>query len=164
MNPGAGRIAREADRAASRLLARTVVCVGTDLVDIEDIRALLARRPRFAERHFTDRERAYCLLARDPAERFAVRFAAKEATLKAFGTGLSGAALREIEVVRRDSGEPALVLTGRAHALAETLGARSWLVTLSHSRQLAHALVAGLSADPDGRDRAPSTYRHDPEP
>ncbi|GAA1783477.1 holo-ACP synthase [Luedemannella flava] len=124
-----------------------MVCVGTDLVDIDDIRGLLARRPAFAERHFTAREREYCLRATDPAERFAVRFAAKEAVLKAFGTGLRGAALHEIEVVRADSGQPALLLAGRAVALAEAAGVRSWLITLTHSRHLAHALVAGLSEE-----------------
>ncbi|MEU7850228.1 holo-ACP synthase [Micromonospora parva] len=144
MSRGDERIVAAADSAARQVVGRVVVCAGTDLVDVDDIRALLARQPRFAERHFTAGERAYCLLERDPAERFAVRFAAKEAVLKALGTGLSGAALREIEVVRRHSGQPELALAGRAAALAEAAGVHSWLVTLTHSRHLAHAFVAGV--------------------
>lgn len=145
MSLGDEEIAASVDSAARRVLGREVVCVGTDLVDIDDIRAILARQPWFADRHFTAGEREYSLLASDPAERFAARFAAKEAVLKAFGTGLSGAGLREIEVVHRDSGQPALVLAGRAVMLAEAAGVRSWLITMTHSRHLAHAFVAGLS-------------------
>ncbi|MEU7590385.1 holo-ACP synthase [Micromonospora sp. NPDC049230] len=144
MSQGDERIAAAAADAARQVLGRVVVCAGTDLVDVDDVRALLARQPRFAERHFTPAERAYCLLVRDPAERFAVRFAAKEAVLKAFGTGLSGAGLREIEVVRRQSGQPALALAGRAATLAEAAGVHSWLITLTHSRHLAYAFVAGV--------------------
>lgn len=154
MNPGDEEIAASVDRAARQVLGRAVVCVGADLVDIDDIRAILARQPRFAERHFTAREREYCLLASDPADRFAARFAVKEAVLKAFGTGLSGAGLREIEVVRRDSGQPALVLAGRAITLADAAGVRSWLITMTHSRHLAHAFVAGLSGGPAAGEQA----------
>ncbi|WP_328653343.1 holo-ACP synthase [Micromonospora sp. NBC_00330] len=137
-------IAAAADSVAGQVVGRVVVCAGTDLVDVDDIRALLARQPRFADRHFTPGERAYCLLERDPAERFAVRFAAKEAVLKALGTGLTGVALREIEVVRRHSGQPALALAGRAAALAAAAGVHSWMITLTHSRHLAYAFVAGV--------------------
>ncbi|MFG2049307.1 holo-ACP synthase [Micromonospora sp. NPDC048935] len=144
MSQGDERIAASAADAARQVLGRVVVCAGTDLVDVDDIRALLARQPRFADRHFTPGERAYCLLDRDPAQRFAVRFAAKEAVLKALGTGLSGAALREIEVVRGPSGPPALALAGRAATLAEAAGVDSWLITLTHSRHLAYAFVAGV--------------------
>jgi holo-[acyl-carrier protein] synthase len=147
MSQGDEEIAASVDGTVRQVLGR-VVCAGVDLVDIDDIRAILARQPRFADRHFTAREREYCLLASDPAGRFAARFAAKEAVLKAFGTGLSGAALREIEVVRRDSGQPALVLAGRAVMLAEAAGIGSWLITMTHSRHLAHAFVAGLSDGP----------------
>ncbi|MEH0927150.1 holo-ACP synthase [Micromonospora sp. CPCC 205558] len=148
MSRGEEKIAAAADSAARQVVGRVVVCVGTDLVDVDDIRALLARQPRFADRHFTSGERAYCLLENDPAERFAVRFAAKEAVLKALGTGLSGSALREIEVVRRHSGQPALTLAGRAAVLAEAAGVHSWLITLTHSRHLAYAFVAGLGQRP----------------
>jgi holo-[acyl-carrier protein] synthase len=107
------------------------------------LRATLARQPRFAGHVFTPAERAYCEIPDDSAERCAVRFAAKEAALKALGVGLTGSVLTEIEVLHTPSGSPALQLTGRAAALAEKAGVRSWLVTLTHSRSLAHAFVAG---------------------
>ncbi|MGW5555869.1 holo-ACP synthase [Micromonospora sp. NPDC003944] len=148
MSRGDERISAAADGVAGQVVGRVVVCAGADLVDIDDIRGLLARQPRFADRYFTADERAYCLLRRDPAERFAVRFAAKEAVVKALGTGLTGVALREIEVLRHHSGQPALALAGRAAALAEAAGVHSWLVTLTHSRQLAYAFVAGVGQAP----------------
>ncbi|MER6997964.1 holo-ACP synthase [Streptomyces sp. NPDC000410] len=138
-------LGRTVEAAAERLVGRLVVSVGTDLVDIDEIRTVLARQPRFAHRVFTARERAYCQIPDDPAERFAARFAAKEAVLKALGVGIEGAALTDIEVVRLDSGRPRLELTGRAAARAEAAGIRSWLLTMSHSRHLAHAFVAGLA-------------------
>ncbi|GGY44003.1 holo-ACP synthase [Streptomyces omiyaensis] len=129
------------------LVGRRVLCVGTDLVDVADIRAALTRQPRFRTKVFTDAERAYCDVLGDPAERYAVRFAAKEAVLKALGTGLSGAALTEIEVLRAPGGAPSLLLSGRAAALAEAAGVRSWLVSLTHTATRAHALVAGVGAE-----------------
>jgi len=128
------------------LVGRRVLCVGTDLVDVADMRAALARQPRFRTKAFTEAERAYCDVLDDPAERYAVRFAAKEAVLKALGTGLSGAALTEIEVRRAPDGRPSLALLGRAAALAEAAGVRSWLVSLTHTATRAHALVAGVGA------------------
>src|SRR5258708_15149023 len=94
------------DEAVKRLPGRVVVCIGTDLVDIDQVRAALHRQPRFAQRYFTAGERVYCEILDDPAERFAARLAAKEAVLKALGRGLAGAALTEREVIRLPSGEP----------------------------------------------------------
>jgi holo-[acyl-carrier protein] synthase len=145
--------------AADRLVGQTVICVGTDLVDIDAMRATLRRQPRFAERVFTGAERAYCEILADPAERFAVRFAAKEAVLKALGVGLSGSVLTDIEVTRLGSGQPRLGLTGRAAALADTAGVTSWLLTMSHGITLAHALVAGLAVPQATTDDPP---RHRP--
>ncbi|MFF7178580.1 4'-phosphopantetheinyl transferase superfamily protein [Streptomyces sp. NPDC008121] len=144
----AGRIEEAAAGAGAALVGGPVLCVGTDLVDVEEFRTALARQPRFAVRVFTPEERAYCELPADPAERYAVRFAAKEAVLKALGVGLSGSVLTEIEVVRAASGRPSVRLVGRAAALAEEAGVRSWLITLTHGRTLAHAFVAGLAAPP----------------
>ncbi|QES17137.1 holo-[acyl-carrier-protein] synthase [Streptomyces venezuelae] len=126
------------------MVGRRVLRVGTDLAEVDEIRAVLARQPRFAPRVFTAGERAYCDVPADPAERYAVRFAAKEAVLKALGVGLTGAVLTEIEVLRAPSGSPSLRLTGRAARLAEEAGVRTWLITLTHTRTLAHAFVAGL--------------------
>ncbi|MEU9058728.1 holo-ACP synthase [Streptomyces sp. NPDC048430] len=143
-NEDVGGLGEAAAAAAAGLVGRPVLCVGTDLVDVDEMRATLARQPRFAGHVFTPAERAYCEIPDDSAERYAVRFAAKEAVLKALGVGLTGSVLTEIEVLHTRSGSPALQLTGRAATLAEEAGVRSWLVTLTHSRSLAHAFVAGL--------------------
>ncbi|WP_329614927.1 holo-ACP synthase [Streptomyces brevispora] len=131
--------------------------MGTDLMDVAEMRGVLSRQPSFRAKVFTDAERAYCDILEDPAERYAVRFAAKEAVLKALGTGLAGSALTDIEVRRAPTGKPSLHLTGRAAALAETAGIRSWLISLTHTATLAHALVAGMgdAGDEAGREVAP---------
>ncbi len=131
--------------ALEGLKGRFVVAVGTDLVDIDRIRDVIARRPTFVDRVFTPNEKAYCVARNDPAERFAARFGAKEAVLKALGVGLGGADFADIEVVRLDSGKPELQLRGRAAALADELGIGSWLITISHSTHVAHVFVAGLA-------------------
>jgi holo-[acyl-carrier protein] synthase len=109
-------------RAGAGPVGRPVLRVGTDLVDVDEIRSVLDRQPRFAARVFTPAERAYCDLLADPAERYAVRFAAKEAVLKALGAGLSGSALTDIEVLRAPSGSASLRSTGRAEAWPGTRG------------------------------------------
>ncbi len=129
---------------ADQLLGRVVVAVGTDLVDIDRIRQTIERQPRFIERVFTETERTYCLARKDPAERFAARFAAKEAVLKALGVGLGGADFHDIEVQKLATGAPQLVISGRAQELATAAGIVGWLITMSHSDGLAHVLVAGL--------------------
>jgi holo-[acyl-carrier protein] synthase len=121
-----------------------VVGVGIDLVDIDRIRDLLARRPRFAQQHFTAAERAWCDRRRDPAERYAARFAAKEATLKALGVGLGAARLVDLEVVTAATGAPGLVLHGSAAELAAERRVGGWHVSLSHSRTLATAVVVAV--------------------
>ena len=114
-----GAAADLADGSPPALVGRVVVGIGADLVDIDRIRRIIDRQPRFVDRVYTEGERAYCLQRRDPAERFAARFAAKEAVLKVLGTGLGGADFTDIEVVRLDSGQPTLRITGRAAALAK---------------------------------------------
>jgi holo-[acyl-carrier protein] synthase len=126
----------------------TVVGIGTDLVDIDRMRSIINRRPRFVQRVFTEAERLYCSETRDPSERYAVRFAAKEAVLKTLGVGLGGADFADIEVIRLESGRPELRVTGRAAELAARQGISRWLITLSHSENLAQAFVMGLGEEP----------------
>ncbi|MEM7273109.1 MAG: holo-ACP synthase [Actinomycetota bacterium] len=135
--------------ALDGLIGQVVVAIGVDLVDIDRIREVLDRQPGFAERVFTAAERDYCDRRHDPAERYAARFAAKEAVLKALGTGLGGGDFHDIEVVRQSSGEPVLSVTGRAAAAAEARGIRRWLITMTHSDHLAQVVVAGLGGGPD---------------
>lgn len=119
-----------------------IIGIGLDASDIPRIRATYARfGRRFLERVFTEGEIAYCLRHRDPASSLAARFAAKEAVMKALGTGHSrGVLWRDIEVVRR-GGPPSLRLHGGAARLFEALGGRSTLLTLTHADHLAMAQV-----------------------
>ena len=122
-----------------------VVGVGVDLCEVERMRRSLARTEGLADRVFTPDEQDYCRKARDPAERFAVRFAAKEATLKALGAGLGACRLRDIEVVRAESGAPALVLHDTAAALAAEHGVGRWHVSLTHTATMAEAVVVAVT-------------------
>lgn len=123
-----------------------VVGIGTDLVDIDRFRAVLRRTPSMTDRLFTAGEQTYAARATDPAPRLAVRFAAKEATLKALGFGLGQMRMVDIEVVRADDGRPELVLHGAARSAAAGHGVRRWLVSLSHTDHLAQATVIALVA------------------
>ena len=118
-----------------------MIGVGVDAVDVDRFRQVLARRPGLAERLFTGGELDYARRKRDPAERLAARFAAKEAVLKALGVGLGAARFQEIEVVRADSGRPALRLSGRALALASAHQVRCWHISLTHTAVEAVAVV-----------------------
>jgi len=122
-----------------------VVGVGTDLVDLDRFRQAAERTPGILTRYFTDAERAYAERRRDPTERYAARFAAKEAVMKALGVGLGACELADIEVVRdEDSGAPDLRLHGRAAALAEEKGVTAWRISLTHTDTAAHAIVIAV--------------------
>ncbi|MGI8663698.1 MAG: holo-ACP synthase [Acidimicrobiales bacterium] len=115
--------------------------LGTDLVDLARFAAVLERTPSIVGRLFTEGERLYCEGPRR-VERYAARFAAKEAALKAMGCGLGACAWHEIEVTRHDSGAPSLRVTGRAADLAAQRGVVAWHVTLAHDARAAIATVA----------------------
>lgn len=120
-----------------------VLGTGIDLVAVERIRRLIERHgQRFYGRVFTAGEIEYCAGHRDPAPHYAARFAAKEAFLKALGTGLSqGTSLKEIDVVRGELGNPQIVLHGRTAEIAEERGVRRLHLSLSHSSGYAVAQV-----------------------
>jgi holo-[acyl-carrier protein] synthase len=115
--------------------------IGIDLVPISRMRGVMERwQERFLTRVFTDDEIAYCRSRKDPAPHFAARFAAKEAGLKALGTGLRlGVSWRELEVRRERGGPPVLVLSGRTRELAQARGAERMLLALSHDGDYAIA-------------------------
>lgn len=104
---------------------------------------MLAEHPtRFLERVFTAGEAAHSAGRRNRAQHLAARFAAKEAAMKALGTGLSsGVTWHDFEVVTDSSGKPALRVTGKAASIARDQGMRSWSVSLTHSRLHAAAVV-----------------------
>ena len=116
--------------------------IGTDIVKVSRIAKLLERHPEFAEKVFTDLEIEYCRSRPSPAQSYAARFAAKEAVMKALGTGRDGQVnWRDIEVLRAAEGVPQLKLHGLALQRMETLGADSALLSLSHEKEYAVAFV-----------------------
>lgn len=120
-----------------------IIGIGLDATEIDRIEAALARfGDRFLRRIFTDAEIAYAMRRRNPAPHLAGRFAAKEAAMKAFGTGHSrGVLWRDIEVVRAPGGPPQLKFHRGAAARFAQLGATRSLLTITHSETLAIAQV-----------------------
>jgi holo-[acyl-carrier protein] synthase len=118
-----------------------MIGVGTDLVDVDRFRRVLERTPGIAARLFRPAERDYADSAKDPAERYAVRFAAKEAVMKSLGVGLGEINMLDIEVDRAESGAPSLILHGTAAALARDRGVETWHISLTHTSQVAHAVI-----------------------
>ncbi len=123
-----------------------IIGLGLDATDIGRIAETIERyKDRFLHRIFTDGEVAYCMRRRVPSIHFAGRFAAKEAAMKALGTGHSrGVLWRDVEVVRR-GGPPQLQLHGGAGRRFAAIGGRSSLLTITHSDDLAMAQVLILS-------------------
>lgn len=108
------------------------------------MRAALARTPTLRARVFTDAEQAYCDRRKDPTERYAARFAAKEAVMKAMGVGMGACKWREIEVVKAPSGAPSVRLAGGAQMLADERGVSSWRLTMTHTHRVAEAIAVAL--------------------
>lgn len=131
--------------------------IGVDLALIPRVRQVVARwDERFLRRVFTDEEIAYCRRRRDPIPHLAARFAAKEATLKALGTGMRlGVSWREMEVRRERGQAPTMVLSGRCRAIARAKGAHRVLLSLTHDGDyaLAHAMLVDGGVD-DMAERA----------
>jgi holo-[acyl-carrier protein] synthase len=120
-----------------------IVGLGVDITEVDRIAAAIERRGRaFLNRIFTVSEIAYCEKHRDRAERFAGRFAAKEAAMKALGTGWArGVRWVDIEVAREASGKPTLKLAGASRAIADGLGVKNIALTITHTGNMALALV-----------------------
>ncbi len=121
----------------------SVIGIGVDLVECERIERSLQRfGEKFLRRVFTDGEIEYSMSMKFPARHLAARFAAKEAVSKAFGTGIGKAmGWRNIDIRKKESGEPFLVFSGPAEELATKRGVISALVTLSHTDHHAMACV-----------------------
>jgi holo-[acyl-carrier protein] synthase len=124
----------------------TIIGVGIDVVDTERMRTVLARTPTFADRVFTEGEREYCRRKRDPSEGFAARFAAKEAVLKALDESILRVPLKQIEVVRSESGKPFVVLRDKAAARADELGITDWQISMTHTALVAQAIAVASGA------------------
>jgi len=120
-----------------------IVGLGIDIAEPDRLRAAVERYgTRFLERIFTPKEIAYCERKRNKWERYAARFAAKEAAFKALGTGWRrGVRWRDVEVTNLPSGQPTLALTGEAEKFARRLGVNHIAVSLTHSDQFVLAQV-----------------------
>ncbi len=119
-------------------MANLTHSIGIDIIEIARMKEALRRRPRLTARLFTETERAYCEQRADPAPHYAARFAAKEATAKAFGRWLRW---HDVEIANDSFGRPYLVLYGEAAALLPISQGGSLVVSLSHSRDYAVACV-----------------------
>ena len=122
-----------------------MLSTGVDIIEIPRIKKTLDRYgERFLKRIFTPDEIAYC---RGRSPNLAGRFAAKEATMKALGTGVRGVGWKDIEVIRAESGAPSVKLHGRAKARAEMLQVSELSLSISHSREVAVAFVVAQRED-----------------
>ena len=124
-----------------------ILGTGIDIIEVERIRASFEKfGERFVNRILHPAEIAYCLSHKNPAPFIAARFAAKEAISKAFGTGIGAAlAWHDMEIHRKESGEPYVVLHGKGKELLEKRNARAVLISLSHTQNYA-AVVAVLES------------------
>ena len=116
---------------------------GVDLIEIERIRTALDRwGDRFLKRVWTEREIAYC---RGRNAELATRFAGKEATSKALGTGMGDIVWLDIEILPDGRGKPLVFLHGAAKERAARLGLNTWAISLTHSRDMACAMVVAYA-------------------
>ena len=116
-----------------------IIGIGIDIVEIERIEKAI-QMPAFVARVFTKNERAYCDgRGRQRAASYAARFAAKEAVLKALGTGFSGGSWQDIEILSRPGGQPYLILHGYFAATAARMHVRETYISLTHAQMYAAA-------------------------
>lgn len=120
--------------------------LGVDIVDISRMEQILQRSPAFATRNYSEQERAYCEARRRPAVHYATHFAAKEAVLKALGTGFArGIKTTDVEVAHEASGRPLVVLHGRAKEIAREMGIEEIPLSLSRSQDTAVANAVAMT-------------------
>jgi holo-[acyl-carrier protein] synthase len=130
-------------RAVPLQEGEVIVGMGIDIAEVERIRGAIERHGEvFLRRIFTAKEREYCERFKNKYERYAGRFAVKEAAMKALGTGWSrGVRWVDIEVVRQKGGRPTLTLEGEARKIGEKLGVKSIALSITHTASQAYAQV-----------------------
>ncbi len=124
-----------------------IVGIGTDIVEVERIQKMMSDHgDHFLERVFTAAEIAHCQPRREAAQHFAGRWAAKEAVMKALGTGFTPeVGWTDIEILTLPSGQPHVVMHGTARTYSENKGIGTILITLSHTKTYATATAIGLA-------------------
>jgi holo-[acyl-carrier protein] synthase len=120
-----------------------IVGLGIDVAEVKRIGAVIeAQKERFLKRVYTQDEVAYCEQFKNRYERYAGRFAVKEAAMKALGTGWSrGVRWVDVEVVRQRGGRPMLALKGEAKRIADALGVKNIAISITHTAEQAFAQV-----------------------
>lgn len=122
--------------------------VGVDIVEIDRLRRAMEDNPNFIRRMFTDEERAYCENSGRTAAHYAARFAAREAVLKALGTGFSqGVGMQDVSVAHSSTGRPIVVLAGRAAEIAAEQGVQEIALSLSFTREVAIANAVAVTEE-----------------
>lgn len=124
-----------------------VAGLGVDIIEIDRMRTILARTPSFRERVFTEGERAYCDAKARPEIHYALRFAAKEAVLKALGTGFNGVRVTDVEVENDRYGKPTVLLHGAAAELAKRLGVLEMHLSLSYTHSVGVANAVAVTEE-----------------
>ena len=120
--------------------------LGLDLVEIDRMKDALERHgAAFAERILHPDEDAARIATGEGASHLAGLFAAKEAVMKALGTGMAGAAFKEIAILNRAGGEPYVRLSGKAQETASKRGIRDWRISITHSRTMAAAVAIAIA-------------------
>jgi holo-[acyl-carrier protein] synthase len=120
-----------------------IVGLGVDICEIARMERAISRHPTFRDRVFTPEEIAYCDSKARPAESYAGRFAAREATIKAL-RGYRGRLWRDISVTRHPSGAPAIRLEGNAKSRADALGVTDVLISFTHEKTSAVAFAVAV--------------------
>lgn len=125
--------------------------IGTDIIEIKRVKKAMTRNPRFLERMFTEQELEYYKRKNMNAQHIAAGFSAKEAVLKALGTGLGGFRWKDIEVLRCAIGKPIVRLGGGVKRFVEDNGIGEIHITISHSKDFATATaVAEVATEREG--------------
>ncbi|MDR2714102.1 MAG: holo-ACP synthase [Coriobacteriales bacterium] len=127
--------------------ASTLAGLGVDIIEIDRMERAIERTPRIVQRIFSDEERAYAQAKAHPATHFALFFAAKEAVLKALGTGFSGMRFTDVEVVHDRHGKPLAVLHGHAQEVADNQGVVEVQLSLSYTHQVGVASAVAIKEE-----------------
>ncbi|NNE97414.1 MAG: holo-ACP synthase [Pyrinomonadaceae bacterium] len=120
-----------------------IISIGVDIIEVYRIRETIERTPRFVERVFTEKERAYCdSKGAAAAQSYAGKFCAKEAFLKAIKTGWRGKITwHDMEIINDEEGVPSFEISGEANVFLEDLGATTVHLSISHTTEHAVAQV-----------------------